>query len=67
MNMPQNWKQQQTFSPVVHFPSIRALLKFTVQNNVLIHQMDVVTASLNGELEEDIYMQQPEKSTLYAS
>ena len=44
-------------------------LGFTVQNNMLIHQMDVVTAILNGKLEEEIYtcMQQPEKSTLYAS
>ena len=27
---------------------------------MLIHQMHVVTAFLNGELEEDIYMEQPE-------
>lgn len=45
----------ETFSPVVRFPSIRALLAYAVQNEMMIHQMDVVTAFLNGELEEEIY------------
>ena len=49
----------ETFSPVVRFSSIRSLLAFAVQNNMLIHQMDIVTAFLNGELDEEIYMQQP--------
>ena len=49
----------ETFSPVVQFASIRALLAFAVQNNMLVHQMDVVTAFLNVELNEEIYMQQP--------
>ena len=49
----------ETFSPVVRFSSIRALLAFAVQNEMLVHQMDVVTAFLNGNLKEDIYMEQP--------
>ena len=49
----------ETFSPVVRFSSIRALLAFAVQNNMLVHQMDAVTAFLNGTLDEEIYMQQP--------
>ena len=49
----------ETFSPVVRFSSVRALLAFGVQKDMLIHQMDVVTAFLNGELSEEIYMQQP--------
>ena len=48
------------FSPVVQFVSIRTLLAFTVQHGMIIHQMDVVTAFLNRELEEELYMQQPE-------
>ena len=50
----------ETFSPVVRFCSIRLLLAFAVQNDLLIHQMDVETAFLNGKLDEEIYMQQPE-------
>ena len=49
----------QTFSPVVRYSSIRALLAFAIQNGLLIHQMDVVTAFLNGRLDEEIYMEQP--------
>ena len=37
----------ETFSPVVRFSSIRALLAFA---DMLVHQMDVVTAFLNGNL-----------------
>ena len=51
---------EETFSPVVRFTSIRALLAFAVSRNMFIHQMDVVTAFLNGKLDEDIYMEQPE-------
>ena len=50
----------ETFSPVVRFSSIRTLLAFAVQHDMLIHQMDVVTAFLNGQLDEEIYMQQPD-------
>ena len=50
----------ETFSPVVRFSSIRALLAFGVSRQILIHQMEVVTAFLNGTLDEEIYMQQPE-------
>lgn len=50
----------ETFSPVVRFSSIRTLLSFAIQNNMHVHQMDVVTAFLNGHLDEEIYMEQPE-------
>ena len=50
----------ETFSPVVRFTSIRALLAVAVQNKMLIHQMDVETAFLNGKLDQELYMEQPE-------
>lgn len=51
---------EETFSPVVSFTSIRMLLAYALQHNMVIHQMDVKTAFLNGELQEEIYMTQPE-------
>ena len=41
---------EETFSPVVRFSSIRSLLAFAVQNEMLIHQMDVVSAFSMGNL-----------------
>jgi hypothetical protein len=51
---------EETFSPVVRFTSIRVLLAFAANNDMDVHQMDVTTAFLNGDLQEDIYMLQPE-------
>ena len=51
---------EETFSPVVHFSSVRTLLALAVQKDMIVYQMDVVTAFLNGELDEKIYMQQPD-------
>ena len=49
----------ETFSPVAMLKSIRILLAVAAALDYEIWQMDVKTAFLNGELEEDIYMQQP--------
>ena len=40
--------------------SIRLLIALVAINNLVIHQMDMKTAFLNGELDEEIYMKQPE-------
>lgn len=50
---------EETFAPVVRYTSIRYLIALSVQFDLTIHQMDVVTAFLNGDLKEDIYMTQP--------
>jgi Reverse transcriptase (RNA-dependent DNA polymerase) len=50
----------ETFAPVARFSSIRILLALGAHYDWEIHQMDVKTAFLNGELEEEIYMEQPE-------
>ena len=36
------------------------LIAIAVLHNLDIHQMDVKTAFLSGELDEEIYMEQPE-------
>ena len=51
----------ETFSPVVMLKSIRILLSIAVYYyDYEIWQMDVKTVFLNGNLEEEIYMLQPE-------
>ena len=49
----------ETFSPVVRFESIRTVIALAAQFGLKLHQMDVKTAFLNGELKEKIYMKQP--------
>ena len=49
-----------TYSPVTRITSIRVLISLAAVYNLIVHQMDVKTAFLNGELEEEIYMEQPE-------
>ena len=45
-----------TYSPAARLTTIRVLLALAASHNLLIHQMDVKTAFLNGDLEEEIYM-----------
>ena len=47
------------FSPVVKMTSIRMILGMAASLNLDVEQMDVKTAFLHGELEEEIYMEQP--------
>ena len=50
----------EVFSPVARYDSIGSLLAVTNVCNWDIHQMDVKTAFLQGDLEDEIYMEQPE-------
>ena len=47
---------EETFSPVVRFASIRLILATIASLDLELHQMDVKTAFLNGELDEEIFM-----------
>jgi hypothetical protein len=44
---------------VARLTTIRVLLSLATSHGLLIHQMDVKTIFLNGELDEEIYMEQP--------
>ena len=48
------------FSPVVRLTTIRVVLAMCAIFDLHLEQLDVKTAFLHGELEEEIYMLQPE-------
>jgi hypothetical protein len=50
---------EETFSPLVRFASIRLILAMVASLDLELHQMDMKTAFLNGELDEEIFMDQP--------
>ena len=50
----------ETFSPVARFESLQLLLALATLENWEIHQMDVKSAFLHGDLDEEIYMEQPQ-------
>lgn len=49
----------ETFAPVAKTASIRAMLALAAWHDLHVHQMDVETAFLNGDLDCPIYMRQP--------
>ena len=50
----------EVFAPVARHATLRTLLAICAHDDLEIEQIDVKTAFLNGELQEDIYMDAPE-------
>jgi hypothetical protein len=51
---------EETFSPVSRMETICFLLGYACSKNVKVYQMDVKSSFLNGKLEEEVYIEQPE-------
>ena len=51
---------KETFSPVSSKDSFRTIMALVAHFDLELHQMDVKTAFLNGDIDETIYMVQPE-------
>ena len=49
-----------TYAPVARITSIHVLLALASIYKLIVHQMNVKTTFLNGDLDEEVYMEQPE-------
>ena len=55
----------ETYAPVVRKSTIRTLVALAVESDLEISHLDVKTAFLHGDLEEEIYVKQPEGLTVH--
>ncbi|GJW42448.1 retrovirus-related pol polyprotein from transposon TNT 1-94, partial [Tanacetum coccineum] len=51
---------EESFAPVSRLEAIRIFLAFSAHMNMVVYQMDVKTAFLNGNLREEVYVSQPD-------
>nr|GFA96146.1 hypothetical protein [Tanacetum cinerariifolium] len=51
---------EESFAPVARLEAIRIFLAYAAHKNMVIYQMDVKTAFLNGDLREEVYVSQPD-------
>jgi Reverse transcriptase (RNA-dependent DNA polymerase) len=50
-----------TFAPVVDFTVVRMMTAIAAKKGYKVHQMDVKTAFLNGDLDVDVYLRLPKE------
>nr|GEZ19213.1 retrovirus-related Pol polyprotein from transposon TNT 1-94 [Tanacetum cinerariifolium] len=50
---------EESFAPVARLEAIRIFLAYAAHKNMVVYQMDVKTAFLNGNLREEVYVTQP--------
>nr|GEV05039.1 retrovirus-related Pol polyprotein from transposon TNT 1-94 [Tanacetum cinerariifolium] len=51
---------EESFAPVARLEAIRIFLAFSAHMNMVVYQMDVKTAFLNGNIWEEVYVSQPD-------
>ncbi|GJZ80247.1 retrovirus-related pol polyprotein from transposon TNT 1-94 [Tanacetum coccineum] len=51
---------EESFAPVARLEAIRIFLAFAAHMNMIVYQMDVKTAFLNGILRKEVYVSQPD-------
>ncbi|GJZ48887.1 retrovirus-related pol polyprotein from transposon TNT 1-94 [Tanacetum coccineum] len=51
---------EESFAPVARIEAIRIFIANAATKNMIIYQMDVKTAFLNGDLQEEVFVSQPE-------
>nr|GEZ17169.1 hypothetical protein [Tanacetum cinerariifolium] len=51
---------EESFAPVARLEAIRIFLAYAAQKNMVVYQMDVKTAFLNGNPREEVYVSQPD-------
>ena len=49
----------ETYAPVTRLESIHILLAYANHHDISLYQMDIKSAFLNGEIEEEVYVKQP--------
>lgn len=50
----------ETFSPVARYDAIRAVIAIAAEENLVLGQFDIKSAFLNGDIDAEIYMTQPQ-------
>ena len=50
----------ETFAPVARIDTVRTMLALAAQKGWQVYQLDVKFAFLNGELQEEVYVEQPQ-------
>jgi hypothetical protein len=50
---------EENFAPIARIEAVRLFLSYATYKNFKFYQMDVKTTFLNGELEEEVYIEKP--------